>query len=266
MRSRAGFTLIELIIFTAIFSLAMGAFLSVFTNISGVAVRQNSTAEVQSQSQFVLQTIQYYVERSSMVSTTVDATSTALILRMSSTTEDPVIIDTNGAAVQLKVGNGAAQTITSDKVEISDLVFIRRSNPGGKNSVSVSFTVTYAAGNTTQRFSQSIHTAAARASAAAFDSDLEPGAASTYSLGVSPEDWRSVNNTIFFSGSNVGVGDNPFAPVARLHVQGNLRVDSSDLYADSLGHGVILRSPNLSCWQLTVNDVGVFSAQSIACP
>ena len=267
MRFRAGFTLIELIIFTAIFAVGMGAFLAVFTNVSGVAVRQGSTAEVQSQSQFLLQTVQHYVERSSMVSTTVNATTTTLMLRMSSTTEDPVIINMNGTAVQLKIGSGAAQNITSNKVEVSDLSFTRRSNPGGKNSVAVSFTVSYATGNTTQRYTQSLRTAVARVSAVTFDSDLMPGTAATYALGTSPEQWRSINNTIFFGASNnVGISDLPFTPSARLHVQGGVRVGNGNLYVDSSSYGAVLKSPSSTCWRLTVDKSGVIGATEITCP
>lgn len=269
MRFRAGFTLIELIIFTAIFTVGMGAFLSVFTNVSGVAVRQGSTAEVQSQSQFLLQTVQHYVERSSMVSTTVNATTTTLMLRMSSTTEDPVIINMNGTAVQLKIGNGAAQNITSNKVQVSDLSFVRRSNPGGKNSVAVSFTVSYTTGNTTQRYSQSLRTAVARVSAVTFGSDIVPGtgAGAVYALGTSPEQWRSINGTIFFGASNnVGIGDLPFTPSARLHVQGGVRVESGDLIFNIYRYGAILRSPSSTCWRLTVNESGIVGADVTTCP
>lgn len=267
MKFRAGFTLIELIIFTAIFSLAMGAFLGVFTSVSGVAVRQSSTAEVQSQSQFLLQTIQYYVERSSMVSATVDAATDTLILRMPAESEDPTVISADGSAVSLKIGSGEAQTITSDKVEVSDLSFIRRSNPGGKNSVAVSFTVTYASGGADRRFSHSIQTAVARVSAAKFDSDIVPGLGNNHALGISAAAWRSINDTIFFSGSNVGVGAAPFGPAAPLHVQGDLRVAGGDLNINSFGKSVILRSPDGSCWQLAVNNIsGAVSADGITCP
>src|SRR6185369_6912576 len=114
--SRAGFTLIELLIFVAIFSAAIAAFMTVFMAAAGVQVRQTSALEVQSQSQFLLQTVQYYVERSSSVDMTADTATTTLRLRMASSTEDPLVISLSGGRMQLQSGGGATQQITSSKV------------------------------------------------------------------------------------------------------------------------------------------------------
>lgn len=99
-------------------------------------------------------------------------------------------------------------------------------------------------------------------SAATFDSDIVPDVGGTYQLGASPEDWRSINNTIFFSGPNVGIGVTPTAP---LHVQGNLRVENGDVYIDNKSYGVILRDPADACWRLTVDNSGVVGATSTTC-
>jgi hypothetical protein len=244
----------------------MGAFMSIFTSVSGVAVRQSSMAEVQSQSQFVLQTIQHYIERSSMVSTTVDEATPTLVLRMSSSTEDPVVINMNGSAIQLKIGSDAAQNITSSRIEISGLSFTRRSNPGGKDSVSVSLALSYVTSNPSQRYSQSVRTSVSRVSAAVFDSDVIPDVGSSYRLGTAWEDWRAINDAIFFSSSSVGIGPSSFMPQAKLHVQGNMEVGPGDLYTDSSAYGPVVRSPNNTCWRITVNDGGKVGGESVACP
>jgi type II secretory pathway pseudopilin PulG len=256
MKSRSGFTLIELIIFVGIFSVAMGAFLAVFTDVSGIAVRQSSTAEVQSQSQFLLQTIQYYVERSSMVSTTADTATQTLVLRMPSSTDDPAIIDMSGTAVRLKLGAGAAQNITSNKVEVSNLAFTKRSNPGGKDSVAVSFTVSYATTNRDLGFSQSLRSGVARVSAATFDSDVVPNSVGDHALGTVAGHWSSINNTIFFNGSNVGIGTaSPGAP---------LEVDGA-LYLSDATAGFIMNDGD-SCWRVTVSGAGALQTAAATCP
>src|SRR6185436_15502562 len=116
--------------------------------------------------------------------------------------EDPVVISLSGTAVQLQIGNGAAQQITSNKVSVSGLSFTNHSNPGGRDSVSTSFTVAYNTGNPTQRFSQSLQTAVSRVYAATFDSNVLPGTSGSFSLGASPGDWKNINGTIFFSNYN----------------------------------------------------------------
>lgn len=254
MKNRAGFTLIELIIFIAIFAVSMGALMTVFVSVSGVAIRQSSVAEVQSQSQFLLQTIQHYVERSSVVEIDADDATDTLVLRMPNEDEDPVVISLNGTVVELEVG-GVTQEITSGKVEVSNLSFVKRSNPGGKDSVAASFTVTYASENITQRFAQSLQTAVARVSAATFDSDIVPDTGSTHRLGVSTEDWRSINNTIFFSGSNVGIGT--MSPGAPLEVDG-------DIYISDSTSGLIMNDGS-RCWRLTLPE-GNPATEEVTCP
>lgn len=272
MKPRAGFTLIELIIFIGIFSVAMGAFMSVFMDVSGVAVRQSSIAEVQSQSQFLLQTIQHYVERSSMISMEVDEGSSRLELRMPSSTEDPVVFSMSGNAVKLTTKSGLAQaatsTLTSNKVEVSNLAFTRRSNPGGKDSVSASFVITYAAGNPTQRFGHSLRSSFGRVSAATFDSDLVPDESASYDLGTSPEHWRSINNTIFFSGSRVGIGiSSPSSPLevsGKVEASGNVET-GGDVYVSNSTKGVILND-GAACWRVRVSSLGALTTASVACP
>ncbi len=60
------------------------------------------------------------------------------------------------------------------------------------------------------------------------------------------------------SNGNVGVGSS--VPGARLHVQGG------DVYVGSTGSGVILRSPNGSCFRVTVSNAGALATAAVACP
>jgi uncharacterized protein len=61
------------------------------------------------------------------------------------------------------------------------------------------------------------------------------------------------NNT-----NNVGVGtDNPKA---------KLQVKNGDVSLETVGTGVILKSPNGNCWRITVSNTGVISSVSVPCP
>src|SRR5512140_846673 len=81
-RKRKAFTLVELVIFTAIFTVTIIAFISVLISITRTQVRQTSVAEVNQQSQFILQAVQYYVERSSLIETPANVATTSVKLRM----------------------------------------------------------------------------------------------------------------------------------------------------------------------------------------
>ena len=62
---------------------------------------------------------------------------------------------------------------------------------------------------------------------------------------------------------NVGIGTNN--PQSKLHVQGAARVTGGNLFI-AQPNSLIITSPNGSCWQIRVSDVGALTAASVACP
>ena len=74
--SREGLTLIELLLFSAIFSAVMIAFSSILVTVTNIQSKQASISEVTGQSSFVLQQIENYVERSSLIDLPQDAATT----------------------------------------------------------------------------------------------------------------------------------------------------------------------------------------------
>jgi type II secretory pathway pseudopilin PulG len=220
---KSGFTVLELLIFSAIFAIASVAFIGILVTVSRIQVRQSAATEVNQQSLFLLQTLQRYIEQSSLVELAADTATSTLKLRMPSSQIDPTYIYLSGTKVYLKeTDGGAAQPLTSDKVNGTNLTFTKRSNPSGRDSVSLTFTMDYNAANPQQKFSQLLSTSVARVSAATFDSDVVPNTGGVRKLGLSAEDWKSINNTIFFSGSNVGIGAS--SPNQTLEVNGGVRL------------------------------------------
>jgi type II secretory pathway pseudopilin PulG len=252
-----GFTLIEILLFVGIFSLVVVAFMSIFVSVSQVTVRQSSAAEVAAQSQLLLQTIQYYVERSSFIDIVPDIETSQLTLRMSTSTEDTVYVYIEDDRVTMESSEGA-RYITSPKVKASNIAFTRRTNTNGHDSLAVSFVMEYNTTNIKQAFVQAFSTSVARVSAATFDSNIVPSALSTYNLGASSGDWRSINNTIFFSASKVGVGIS--TPSSTFQVAGG------DVYVSSVPYGLVLKAPNgTSCYRLTVTNTGSLATSTVGC-
>ncbi|RME56632.1 type II secretion system protein, partial [Candidatus Parcubacteria bacterium] len=95
---RAGFTLLELLIFSGLFVVVALAFVGILVSVSRVYIEQTTKSEVNQQSQFVLQTIQRYVEESSLIEEPANDgdTGTLLKLRMPDSARDPVYIHLEG--------------------------------------------------------------------------------------------------------------------------------------------------------------------------
>ena len=165
---RRGLTIIELLIFIAIFSVVIVGIITVLITTVRVQSRQASADEVETQGQFLLQQIQYYVQSARLADMPLDAPGT-LTLRESaaSSSLDPTIITNASGTVYLQQGvNGTPQALTSNKVTVSNLAFVRHYNLNGSSSalgaesVSYSFTVTGGATNATQFYQQSFRSSA----------------------------------------------------------------------------------------------------------
>ena len=74
---------------------------------------------------------------------------------------------------------------------------------------------------------------------------------------VSPENYSLERMRIDANG-NVGIGT--AAPKAKV------QVTDGDVYIDNPTRGIILKSPNGTCWRVTIDDSGNFVRTSIACP
>lgn len=255
---RDGFTLIELLIFAAIFAVVAVSFTAVLISATKVQVRQTAAAEVNQQSQFLLQSIQTFVGQASLIDIPTSTATSSLKLRTSASSTDPTLIYLSGGVVYLQQGAGAVQALTSSRVNLSNLTFTRLANPPGHDTVSLSFIMAYNSSSSQQQFSQGLETAIARVSAATFDSNILPSSGNTLTLGVSQNDWKAINNTLFFNGANVGVGVS--SPNALLQVSGG------DIYTDTVGKGLILRDSGGGCWRLAVNASGTVSSASLTCP
>lgn len=258
--SRQGFTLLELIVFVAIFSFTIVGFVSILVSITKVQVKQGSSAEVSQQSQYILQTLQYYVERSSLIEAETNTASSSIKLRMTADAEDPTLIFASGTGIYIKVGTGENLPLTSNRVSVSNMTFTKRSSAPAKDSVSIGFTISFNTQNLQQQFSQAFSSAVVRVNAATFDSNVNPNAGGTLILGDSSNYWKSINGTIYFNGQNVGISTGVTAPNARLQVAGG------DVYTSDAGRGVILKSSSGSCYRLTVTDEGSATTTALACP
>ena len=242
---RRGFTIIEILIFSALFSVMAISFVAALVSTIQVQTKQVATAEVNQQSQLLLDAIQYYVQLASLVELPADTATTTLKLRVSSSTIDPIYIYASGTVAYLKqTDSGTPQPLTSDKVNVSNLTFTKRANTPGHDLVSVAFTVAYNSSSVLQSFLQNLSISVARVGAVTFDSNVLPSVTNTYNLGVTSQIWQSINSTIYFSGSNVGIGTSN--PNYGLDVNGTMRVSATSTFSGNVGIGTDSPSSSLT--------------------
>jgi prepilin-type N-terminal cleavage/methylation domain-containing protein len=223
---KKGFTLIEMLIAISIFSVVIIAFIGILVVVTQVQVQSTSSAAVGQESQFLLGKLQYYVETASLVNIPTSTTTSTLQLFMASSSADPTFITLASGTVYLQQSvGGPLQALTSNKVSVSNLSFVRRANPPGHDVVNVSFTMAYNTTNVLQAFSQLFQSSIEHVSAATFDTNVLPSVNGTEPLGNSSYQWISINNIINFSGGNVGI--NTLSPYAQLSVSGGIQLIQS---------------------------------------
>jgi streptogramin lyase/type II secretory pathway pseudopilin PulG len=159
---KKGFSIIELLIYTAVFSIVVITFITVFVVIIRIQNSQSASAEVETQSQYVLQQMQYNIEQASLIDMPLDTPSTTLTLRMSSSSTDPTQITLSGGTLYLQqTASGDPQALTSGQVIVSNLSFTRHDYNNANDSVNISFTISYNTANPQQAFSQIVRTSVA---------------------------------------------------------------------------------------------------------
>ena len=221
---RAGFTLIELVVFSAVFSVISITTISILLMVTRVQVRQNAAASVNQESLFLLQTIQRYVEQATLIDMSADAVTSTLKIRMTTSTYDPTYIYLASSTVYLKETDaGSAIRLTSDKILVTALTFVKRVNAGGHDTVNVAMTLEYNNPSADSLYAHSVETSVSRIGSARFNSNLLSAAAGTYAFGSATNTWIGLNNTIFFSGSRVGI--NAPSPQQKVEVNGGLRLN-----------------------------------------
>ncbi|MEK9173513.1 MAG: prepilin-type N-terminal cleavage/methylation domain-containing protein [Patescibacteria group bacterium] len=255
--SRRGFTLIELLIFSAIFTVISVTFIAILISVTRVHVRESSNAEVNRQSQFLIHTIQRNIEESSLIDIEVDPvtgtkTTSTLVLRMPASSDDPsnfartYIYASSGIAYIKTKDNGAPEPLSTGRVKVDSLIFTKRSNPPGHDSVDISLSISYNTDNIQKKFAQVIKTSVARVNAATFDSNLIPASTTDLVIGTAAVEWRSINGTINFKeeaeGNYLRVGINQANPTYRLDIftlptqsdDGGLRVVGTSTFSNNV--------------------------------
>src|SRR3989344_3512679 len=209
-----GFSLIELLLYVAIFAIVSGLFVGILLIATRVQLHETASGEISNQLNFVLQTIQKYVRESSLIEesggdndeTDGITEKSYLKLRTKDSANDPVCVSQIENAIYITKGAQnppdefkckapvEGDKITTEKVLVPTnpvgLQFTGFSNNPGHDSVQIDFTLNYKTTNPQSQFAKRLRTAVGRASAATFDSALVPGSNNYYDVGGLNTKWK----------------------------------------------------------------------------
>lgn len=255
MNKTHGLTLIEMLIYLAIFTVSAVLFVSILVAVTRVQNQQLSMDEVNQQLSFVANTIQRLVRDSSAVDIPVGTATTTLTLRMEDSAEDPILIytDASSSAIYVSVAGGAPQALTDTNVTVQSFLVTKYENPGGQAVVQADIALSYNTQNPRRKYSNALRTAVTRVTAATFDSNILPNTDNMFDLGTASNKWKDA----YFSGS-IGIGVSPVS-AAKILSSGDIGFTSSSV-------GIVLRSPGGTCYRVTVNDTGTLQTNAVSCP
>lgn len=187
MFNNKAFTLVELLIYSAILVIVSTLLVSILSVVSRIAGNQSASSEIANQGNFIMQTIQRLVRESSVVAVSADQKTLTIYNSSYTTVPVGVVFDSVNNKVNLTDASGTS-VLNTAKVVVNSLVFRKLSNSGAMDIVGIDLTLSYNSTDPVQMLTRTLSTAVSRASAATFDTGLFPNGASL-DVGTSGTSW-----------------------------------------------------------------------------
>ena len=153
LKNKDGFTLVEMIIYIAIFSIFIGTLVSFFITMNSSRINNQITLEVNNQGNDVMRVMTQSIRNATSINTpSTSSLSNTLSLVTPDLSKNPTIFSVTDGILYMTEGSGPSISLTNDKVSLSNLVFSNLSNPNTLGSVQVRFTLTSTILNTNSVF------------------------------------------------------------------------------------------------------------------
>ncbi|MEK7479186.1 MAG: prepilin-type N-terminal cleavage/methylation domain-containing protein [Patescibacteria group bacterium] len=237
-----GFSLVELLIYIAIFMTTSTFLVAILTSITRIQVRQSSVHTVNQEVRFLTEFLERKVQEASVIDMELGISSTILTLRMPKGEDDPTMIYLDNKKLLIREGGGSPRALSDVSVVVDNFEVTKLENPGGRALVEAGIAISYNTENPKAKFSRAIESAITRISAANFDSSLVPSATGL-DLGTETQRWGNG----YFAGA-LGIAATPTADL-KLNVGGNIGLMGA-------GNGIFLRSPDGVCHKIIVQNGG----------
>jgi type II secretory pathway pseudopilin PulG len=139
INSKKAFTLIELILFMALFTIILGILTNLFSVIVDTQNEVQSTSAVENDSKFITARMLYDIQHADEITTpaSIGAETSNLVLSIDGQTYQYSL---SGGNLVLTVGS-ESDNLNGFGTQVSNLTFQRFGNIGGKNAVRLHFTI-----------------------------------------------------------------------------------------------------------------------------
>lgn len=139
-----GFTLVELLLYTAIMGILAFSISAFMTYILESRVKNQVIAEVEQQGAQVVEMIaQTARNATSITSPTAGNNAASLTLVVPTASVSPTVFSLSGSAIQMTEGAGSAVALTNSKITASGLSFYNLSRPSTAGTFRFFFTLTH---------------------------------------------------------------------------------------------------------------------------
>jgi prepilin-type N-terminal cleavage/methylation domain-containing protein len=160
--TKRAFSLVEVLIAVAIFSLISLSAVSLLSLILHSQLHQQAVRNVEAEGNYALYQITQSIRNASSVTSPVaGASGSSLTLAVVSLpAENPTVISVSGTTISLKKGTNTAVVLTSPDVQVTSLTVANITASGSKGSVRVSITLanTHAAAHPEASYSETFYT------------------------------------------------------------------------------------------------------------
>ena len=146
MRKNHGFTIIELIIYIAIFGMIVVGLISFALSVTTARAKTYASTEVEANGRIALAIVRGKVRAATAVTASgsvFNADPGVLRLQMPDGSVTIIDLDANDGRLRIKEGNAAPLYITSRDVKVTNLIFENLSQAGEREEVNIYLTLSY---------------------------------------------------------------------------------------------------------------------------
>lgn len=123
MKNQRGFTLIEVIVYIALFSILIGTAFATAYHMIDNSRQLNLKDTLQEEGNFVIRKINWALTGVKTITTPSTSTPTSGVLTLEKWNGDVISIQQSGTKIELKINSGSFTPITTDNVSVSSLSF-----------------------------------------------------------------------------------------------------------------------------------------------